>query len=469
MTRRSTEFGTNSSVRLIWLLVGSFVLTIGSFVAATLLPRYEGHKMTAAASSIATDAVPSIACVTNARTELRKIERALEGTAAAFAPEQRGRSVDSDGSNLRQSRDALGRAWAECALLPMYPGERALQNRVAASIGEMNASIDDVLRNLEDGDRPRAIAEVVSQTKPAIDKVDAGMVEGIELKARQSEVLGAQVVSLAGSIGSTLYLLVGLSTLLTATAAIVLALLLRRFTTLMTVRVTEMELFASRVAHDVVSPLAAVGLALELTKRNPESALKKGMLDRAISTLHRVGELVDGLLLFARAGAAPRDGTQANVGEVLGGLVDGMCVGAEENGITLELEPPKTSLVVACSSGVLLSIVSNLIENAIKYMGSSPVRRVKVRTREDARGVCLEVCDTGPGIATALRERIFDPYVRGGNTTVQGIGLGLATVRRLVEAHGGSTGVLPNEGTGSIFWFELPKAEVGAKSADVVT
>ncbi|MDF2695692.1 MAG: sensory transduction histidine kinase, partial [Labilithrix sp.] len=117
-----------------------------------------------------------------------------------------------------------------------------------------------------------------------------------------------------------------------------------------------------------------------------------------------------------------------------------------------------TATVVACSTGVLVSLVSNLLENAIKYMGNAPVKRVTVHVHEADGRVRFEVRDTGPGVAPSLKDRIFDPYVRAGESGVPGLGLGLATVRRLVEAHGGSVGVRPNEGgAGSIFWFELPK------------
>jgi signal transduction histidine kinase len=72
--------------------------------------------------------------------------------------------------------------------------------------------------------------------------------------------------------------------------------------------------------------------------------------------------------------------------------------------------------------------------------------------------VYFEVQDTGPGIAAELSERIFQPYVRAGLPGQPGIGLGLATVKRLVEAHGGRVGVRSVVAGGSLFWFELPRA-----------
>jgi signal transduction histidine kinase len=75
----------------------------------------------------------------------------------------------------------------------------------------------------------------------------------------------------------------------------------------------------------------------------------------------------------------------------------------------------------------------------------------------------FEVEDTGPGLPPAFLPRAFDPYVRGAGTAEPGLGLGLATVRRLVEGHRGRYGVQSRLGTGALFWFELPAAELPAE------
>ena len=129
---------------------------------------------------------------------------------------------------------------------------------------------------------------------------------------------------------------------------------------------------------------------------------------------------------------------------------------AEDARCDLQLLPP-ASARLACSPGVLTSLLSNLIVNAVKYMGDSASRRIVVRTRERHALVRVEVEDTGPGIPPHLRETIFEPHVRGTATGVEGIGLGLATVKRLAQGHGGNAGVEPAPGGGSVFWFELPR------------
>jgi signal transduction histidine kinase len=77
-----------------------------------------------------------------------------------------------------------------------------------------------------------------------------------------------------------------------------------------------------------------------------------------------------------------------------------------------------------------------------------------------ARGerVRFEIADTGPGIPEHLFVGIFEPYVRGPTSGQPGIGLGLATVKRITQMHGGEVGVQSTFGRGSVFWFELPSS-----------
>jgi signal transduction histidine kinase len=116
-------------------------------------------------------------------------------------------------------------------------------------------------------------------------------------------------------------------------------------------------------------------------------------------------------------------------------------------------------VLIACSTGVYLSLVGNLLRNAIKYMGDSTTRRIVVRVRDEGTFVRTEIIDTGPGISTLSLPSLFDPYFRAAQDRGrEGLGLGLATVRKLAEGHHGSAGVASEPGSGSTFWFLLPRA-----------
>src|SRR5262249_45821775 len=101
---------------------------------------------------------------------------------------------------------------------------------------------------------------------------------------------------------------------------------------------------------------------------------------------------------------------------------------------------------------------SNLVRNAIKYIGDGPDRRVTVRARDAGARLRIEIEDTGVGVAEGMRDAIFTPFVRGSSRGQPGIGLGLATGKRICDTHGGRVGVESAVGQGSCFWFVLPKA-----------
>ncbi len=457
---------TRSHIRPVWHLIGAFTLTIASFMASTAVAEHRSRGIEAAAESIAANALPSVEHIVDSRTQLRQLEFAIERlTDPAVPPEV----LQRDLVRLQQARSALAATWHTYLHLPDYAGERTLQKRIDDEMREMNASIDTVIRIAKGGDSTSARSELTSHAEPLLDALDAQLVELAELNARESAMLGAKIADIRASSRRVQAALTALSAVLAAVAAMLMIRMIDRFTKLMELRVSEMEHFAARVAHDIRSPLSAVGLAIELTKQDPDASIRRGVLDRASRTLQRVGQLVDGLLVFARSGANPPEATMADLSTVVEDVADTLRPHAEESGIALDVELATPAATVACAPGVLISIISNLVGNAIKYMSGSPVRRVEIRTFDLGAAVRVEVCDTGPGVPASERGRIFDPYIRAAASTVPGIGLGLATVRRLTEAHGGTVGVFPNHGSGCVFWFELPKAEMRNEPSQAAT
>ncbi len=126
------------------------------------------------------------------------------------------------------------------------------------------------------------------------------------------------------------------------------------------------------------------------------------------------------------------------------------------------VEPFEPS-VVACTPGVVGSIMTNLMRNAAKYMSDSALKRITVRVASQGPMVRVEVEDTGPGVPEGMEALIFEPYVRAEGVTQAGLGLGLATVKRLCTAYGGDVGVRSTPGKGAVFWFTLPKASAIAE------
>jgi signal transduction histidine kinase len=231
-------------------------------------------------------------------------------------------------------------------------------------------------------------------------------------------------------------------------------------TALLSSRVTELDRFAGRVAHDVLSPLSAVTAALALLGRSSDER-GRTYINRAQGALHQVRQLVDDLLTFARSGARPDPEATCDFDTVLEGVLSNCSDAAAEHGIEIVIERAE-ALRLRCAPGVIASVVQNLLRNAIKYMGLRPIRRIVMRRSLVGDIARIAVEDSGPGIPPTIQSTLFEPFVRGPNEQVSGTGLGLATVKRLVESHGGRVGVRSTLGKGSCFWIELPALPTGA-------
>jgi signal transduction histidine kinase len=102
-----------------------------------------------------------------------------------------------------------------------------------------------------------------------------------------------------------------------------------------------------------------------------------------------------------------------------------------------------------------MRVLVNLIGNAIKY--SRKHTKVLVKVKSDAQFVNIAIADTGPGIPAGQVPTLFDNFWQARRTADQGAGIGLAVVKTIIEAHGGTVKVDSNAGQGSTFTFSLPR------------
>jgi len=292
--------------------------------------------------------------------------------------------------------------------------------------------------------RIRAMAqEIASNTSPPFAH-GAALASRIDAIARRSTVVAVALVAV--------------SIALTAVTAALAIALVRRHDRLLRTRAEELDRYAGRVAHEVSGPLWAASAALDLASRATDGR-QSDALERAAGSVELAKQLAKGLLDFARSGATRDPEAWEDVPTAVEAVAESLRPFAEQHGVDLRFGPPLEGRV-ACGSGILESIVANLAGNAVKHMGDGELRRVVIRTRDGgARDtVRLEVEDTGPGIPATLGDKVFEPFFRGPDARSPGVGLGLATVKRLVTAHGGDVGVAPRAGGGTVFWVELPRA-----------
>ncbi|XXF79254.1 ATP-binding protein [Myxococcaceae bacterium GXIMD 01537] len=229
----------------------------------------------------------------------------------------------------------------------------------------------------------------------------------------------------------------------------------------------ELDAFTRRVAHDLTGPLAPMRGYLTLIRRSgavaDAGALE--MLSLCEASAVRMGELIEALLRFCRAGTRSEP-TAAELDTAVSTLLLEVSQTAAAQGVALEREL-EAGVAVDCPGQLLQIIAQNLLSNAVKYTAGRPGARVRVRVAaEGADAAVLEVSDNGMGMSEATQAGLFQPFFRAEQARgLPGHGLGLATVKRLVDAHGGTVEVRSREGEGTQVTVRFPRVTRGGGEA----
>lgn len=234
---------------------------------------------------------------------------------------------------------------------------------------------------------------------------------------------------------------------------------LRRLTRDLAESNAQLEQFATQVSHDLRNPLTALAGFLELAADSPEmidAPRAARSLARAESAAARMTSMVTDLLDFARMGGARPRITTVDVGEIVDEVLedlDGAVVGAGAEVVV------DASAFVRADDTLLRVLLQNLIANAVKFtVAAGRVPRVVVNVQELPDGWRLTVDDNGDTVDPAVRDRMFEPMQRGHDGEVPGLGIGLATCRRIAQAHGGHIGLEESPAGGTRAWVVLPAA-----------
>jgi signal transduction histidine kinase len=217
-----------------------------------------------------------------------------------------------------------------------------------------------------------------------------------------------------------------------------------------------LTLFAAQVAHDLRSPLTAVLANSELLAGEPAVLADPdvaGLVDATIQAGHRMNVLMRSILEFAQVGAQLRV-REVDLGRIVEHVVADLTpvISARRAEVRHEGLP-----LLKADADQLYVVMLNLVSNAVKFTPPTTVPVVDVRAeRRDGRW-WVSVSDNGRGVRGADRDALFDLYARG-DRSVEGSGIGLALVRRAVDAHGGEIGIDDAPEGGTKVWFTLPAA-----------
>ena len=380
-----------------------------------------------------------------------RVERALQWHRLRQESFRRLLELDTEKSRLRTIVNSL----ADGIIVANVDGQVVLTNPAACA----------VLGIEEFSGEPRPLAEVIRDPRllRLVLNASAGP-EGSEAPAARTGYAGelrtgdsiyqARVVPIETAEGTAL-----------GTATV-----LRDVTDLMRLERAKSQ-FMSKVAHELKAPLAAVQGLLQILVGDPAAGVQPPELtaERVRDVVGRCSKRVEGmtrlvmdLLYLSRAEALPpRQVESLSLAGVVADVVEANRPLAERTGIALETEVSADCPELSAGRDDFTRMVSNLVNNAIRY--NRPGGRVSVQVRPEDGFVRLEVSDTGLGIPAEALPRLGEEFFRVGTPDRKGIpgtGLGISLVKRTLETYGGRLEIHSRLGEGSTFALLLP---VGAQ------
>jgi signal transduction histidine kinase len=227
-------------------------------------------------------------------------------------------------------------------------------------------------------------------------------------------------------------------------------------------RTAELESFSYSVSHDLRAPLRAIhGFARILledhqAKLDPEAQRLLGVIDQ---NTRQMGDLIDDLLAFSRLGRQSISRAPVDMTELAGSVVDEIRrAEAERNG---HFEIEIGALRPAYGDPALLrQVISNLIQNAVKFSRGRPQPRIEVGSTANGDQTVYFVKDNGAGFDPRYRDKLFGVFQRLHRAEeFEGTGVGLAIVKRIVQRHGGRVWAEGKTDEGATFYFTLPFKE----------
>jgi two-component system sensor histidine kinase QseC len=193
--------------------------------------------------------------------------------------------------------------------------------------------------------------------------------------------------------------------------------------------------FTANAAHELRTPLAAIQAQLHMARVAQDEVARRAALDQLQRGVERGKRLVGQLLALARLDPeqALPDAQAVQLGAVAEAVCAELAPAALARGQTLSLDVPPDAPPVRGNADLLSMLLSNLLDNAIRYTPAGG--HIGLVVRRCAQGLQIDVADDGPGIPAEQRERVFDRFYRGDHQSQPGTGLGLAICRRVAELH----------------------------------
>jgi signal transduction histidine kinase len=221
--------------------------------------------------------------------------------------------------------------------------------------------------------------------------------------------------------------------------------------------------FVSAVTHELRTPLTTLRLYAEMLDEGMVTSddSRRAYVQTLRAEADRLGHLVENVLAFARLerGRAADRRELLSPSDLIQRLAPRLVARAGQAGMDLTVAPLAAPALLRVDPSAVDQILSNLVDNAVKYAGDSPDRRLHVDLAASGRWLTVAVRDHGPGLPSRAVRRLFRPFSKSAHEAAHsapGVGLGLALSRRLARALGGDLRLRDNGPEGACFVLTLP-------------
>ena len=239
---------------------------------------------------------------------------------------------------------------------------------------------------------------------------------------------------------------------------------LERIEQILRARNQELKGFAYTVSHDLRAPLRGIaGYGQELERKHKEGLSERGRfcLSQILTATQNLDDLIKDLMDYARLDAESPELTEVNLRQLIATILQDRSLLIAEQQVAMTLDIPDLTLNTwVCG---LVQVLTNLIDNALKYSRKASPPRIAITAEVVGNGLRLSVSDNGIGFDMKYQEQIFGLFNRlERSEAFEGTGAGLAIVKKVLAKLGGSIRVAAQPGLGAVFTVELPelKAEV---------
>jgi two-component system sensor histidine kinase GlrK len=414
------------------------------------------------------------------------------------------------GAQFDSSRGAFARSLGAMIEIAGSEAERGALGQLDAIWEEFLRSLGDIEASRQPGIRAGLPARIEDQIRRMHVQVDAIVREvrrtvdsEVRLAAaasrqaqRVSWVVGVAAASLAGGIALSMARSIGGSfrRFMGATASIAagefdgrlpedrqdeFGELARSFNT-MAARLKELDRlkkdFVSSVSHELKSPIASSREIVQLLLDEvpgPVNDEQRRLLELSIRSSRRLSAMVGGLLDLVRmdAGTMRYDMESRDLRALVSAALEEFEVVAKDRDLRIEAGLDEVA-PVCCDADRIVQVVGNLVDNAMKFSRRGSLISIRLENVSDGSepqlksGVMLSIIDDGPGVPDAHKRRVFARFqqVKAEGSRQQGVGLGLAICRSIVEDHGGRIWVEDNPRGGAVFRFVLPSVGVESRN-----